>query len=293
MTSSSSDDGDDSSSEEEEKKEKKEKKEEKEDDSDDSSDDSDDSSSSKKKKKKKKVKDKKSKKKGKKDKKDKKKKEKKGPKKKKEKKKKKKKVKAGGESMRGSVSNQFGKYGIIKTEDFFSKKTEFLIWAAEVRKVNTDALGQMQQKDLFKEYVEDYNTATMPSKKYYNVTVFEQESANKRRKQKSGDEVDKFQRSSMVSFDDEKARRDEVMAMKAKKAESLVSQELQSLRNNKEKAADMQNQARLNAQRDMLQKVGHGDAAAKISDRLNPNKVNFLERRLAKKDGPAGFAPEG
>lgn len=32
--------------------------------------------------------------------------------------------------------------GIIKAEDFFSKKPEFMLWAQEVRKVNTDVLGQ-------------------------------------------------------------------------------------------------------------------------------------------------------
>mmetsp|Transcript_91886 Transcript_91886/g.163582 ORF Transcript_91886/g.163582 Transcript_91886/m.163582 type:complete len:289 (-) Transcript_91886:117-983(-) len=288
MTSSSSSD----SSSEEDKKDKKEEKEEADSDSDSDSDSSD----SDKKKKKKKAKDKKKKKKDKKEKKDKKKKDKKGKKKKEKGKKKgkgKKEKKEKGEAMRGSVSNQFGKYGIIKQEDFFGKKPEFLLWAAEVRKVNTDALGQMQQKDLFKEFVEDYNTATMPSKKYYNLQVFEQESANKRRKQKVGEQIDTAQKSSLVSFDDEKARRDEIMAHKAKKAESLVSQEVNALRMNKEKAADMKNQAILQTQRDMLNKVGRGDAAAKINDRLNPNKVDFAERRARKKDGPAGFAPEG
>merc|ERR1712061_664973 len=69
-----------------------------------------------------------------------------------------------GKANRDAVSNQFGKYGVIKQEDFFNKKPEFLLWAMEVKKENTDAMGQMKQKDLFKEYIEDYNTATMPSK---------------------------------------------------------------------------------------------------------------------------------
>ena len=29
-----------------------------------------------------------------------------------------------------------------------------------------------EEKDLFKEYMEDYNTATLPSKKYYNYEAF-------------------------------------------------------------------------------------------------------------------------
>eukprot|EP00435_Cladocopium_sp_Y103_P013276 s3143_g3.t1 len=195
MTSSSSSD----SSEEEKKKAE-------ENGSDSDSDSGSSESSSEKKKKKKAKKEKKKKKKDKKDKKSKKNKkaEKKG-KKKKDKKKKKKKGDDLTEAMRGSVSNQFGKYGIIKAEDFFSKKPEFMLWAQEVRKVNTDILGQMQLKDLFKEYVEDYNTATMPSKKYYNIQVFEQQMSNKRRKKKAETVIDTALQSSLASFDDEKA----------------------------------------------------------------------------------------
>merc|ERR1739848_875363 len=121
----------------------------------DSDSESEEDKKKKKAKKKKKEKKDKKKKKGKKDKKDKKK----GKKDKKAKKGKKKKPK-----NMGAASNQFGKYGVIKVEDFFNKKPEFLLWAMDFKKMNTDDMGQVQMRDLFKEYVEDYNTATMPSK---------------------------------------------------------------------------------------------------------------------------------
>lgn len=286
MTSSSSSD----SSEEAEEEKKKAQ-----DGSGSDSDSESSESSSEKKKKKKAKKDKKKKKKDKKDKKDKKSKKKKADKKGKKKKDKKKKKKKGDditEAMRGSVSNQFGKYGIIKAEDFFSKKPEFMLWAQEVRKVNTDVLGQMQLKDLFKEYVEDYNTATMPSKKYYNISVFEQQMANKRRKKKAETVIDTALQSSLASFDDEKARRDEVLALRAKKQESQISSEVHRLRMNKEKAEDMKHQALLKTQQSMLSKAGQVEAAGKISERLNPNKVDFAERRAKRMDGPVGFQPE-
>ncbi|CAK8991726.1 unnamed protein product [Durusdinium trenchii] len=281
MTSSSSSD----SSDEEEKK--------KEDGSGSDSDSDDTSESSSDKKKKKKAK--KEKKKKKKDKKYKKAKKKKGDKKAKKKKDKKKKKKKGDdttEAMRGSVSNQFGKYGIIKAEDFFNKKAEFMLWAQEVRKVNTDILGQMQLKDLFKEYVEDYNTATMPSKKYYNIRVFEQQVANKRRKKKAESVIDTALQSSLASFDDEKARRDEVLALRAKKQESQISSEVQRLRMNKDKAEEMKHQAVLKTQAAMLNKAGQVEAAGKINQRLDPNKVDWAERRAKRMDGPVGFQPE-
>jgi len=286
MTSSSSDSSDD---EEEEKKAAG-----KDEDSGSSSDSSSESSSEKKKKKKDKKKDKKKKKekKGKKEKKEKKKKSDKKGKKKKDKKKKKKKHDGLTEAMRGSVSNQFGKYGIIKQEDYFAKKPEFMLWAQEVRKVNTDILGQMQLKDLFKEYVEDYNTATMPSKKYYNIQVFEQQASNKRRKLKTEAVIDTALQSSLASFDDEKARRDEVLALRAKKQESMVGAEVNKLRMNKEKAEEMKHQNMLKTQAALLNKAGHAEAAHKINERMNPNKVDFAERRAKRLDGPVGFQPE-
>jgi len=262
MTSSSSDSSDD---EEEEKKAAG-----KDEDSGSSSGSSSESSSEKKKKKKDKKKDKK------------KKKEKKG----------KKEHDGLTEAMRGAVSNQFGKYGIIKQEDYFAKKPEFMLWAQEVRKVNTDVLGQMQLKDLFKEYVEDYNTATMPSKKYYNIQVFEQQASNKRRKQKTEAVIDTALQSSLASFDDEKARRDEVLALRAKKQESMVGAEVSKLRMNKEKAEEMKHQNMLKTQAALLNKAGHAEAAHKINERMNPNKVDFAERRARRLDGPVGFQPE-
>merc|ERR1711959_87962 len=90
-------------------------------------------------------------------------------------------------AMLGASSNQFGKFGVIKNEDFFNKKPEFLLWAMEVRKENTDQMGQMQMRDLFKEFVEDYNTATMPSKKYYNLQAWDSEMSVKRQKKHRGD----------------------------------------------------------------------------------------------------------
>eukprot|EP00933_Yihiella_yeosuensis_P026497 TRINITY_DN20581_c0_g1_i1.p1 TRINITY_DN20581_c0_g1~~TRINITY_DN20581_c0_g1_i1.p1 ORF type:complete len:290 (+),score=109.16 TRINITY_DN20581_c0_g1_i1:61-930(+) len=289
MTSSSSSSSGSDSSEEEKKK--------KEEESSDSDSDSDsESSSEEKKKKKKKEKKAKKKKDKKKDKKGKKKKEKKGKKdkdKKKKKEKGKKPKKKKPNSMSGAVSNQYGKFGILKPEDFFNKKPEFLLWASEVKKTNTDVLGQMQQRDLFKEYIEDYNTATMPSKKYYNIQAFEMEAARRKKAKNADKEQEERERNSIVSFDDEASRRQEVAAMKARKAENLVKDEVNALRMNKEKAEAMKAQNILRTQAEMLNRVGHSGAASKINDRLNPNKIDFAERRARKKDGPVGFQPEG
>jgi hypothetical protein len=183
---------------------------------------------------------------------------KKGKKDKKGKKKGKKEKKAKGKKKKnvGASSNQFGKFGVIKVEDFFNKKPEFLAWAMEVKKENTDSMGQMQMRDLFKEYVEDYNTATMPSKKYYNLHDWDQAMANKRHKKNKGDEMTEAQRASLASFDDETARYEEMKHLQAKKRDQQINDEVRRLRSNKDKVADMREQDAMRTHRDHLNKGG-------------------------------------
>merc|ERR1712039_215365 len=178
--------------------------------------------------------------------------------------------KAKKDATRDAVSNQFGKYGVIKQEDFFNKKPEFLMWAAEVKHENTDEMGQMKMKDLFKEFIEDYNTATMPSKKYYNLQTWDQMQTNRRQKKLKGGEMDEAAKIAMASFDDERARKEEIKHLQAKKAEELLSSEVGRLRIDKKKAEEMKHQERLREQRDMLNKSGHTDKAAEINRRLAP-----------------------
>jgi len=262
------------------------------------SDSDEDSSSSEDKKKKKKDKKKKGKKKkdakkGKQDKKDKK--DKKGKKDKKDKKgkskkdKKKKKVKETLKKKKqlgelGSCSNQFGKYGILKAEDFFNKKAEFLVWAMEVKKANTDAMGQMQQKDLFKEYMEDYNTATMPSQKYYNLQAWDTKQSYKRQKRAKNNEMDDAGKAALASFDDEAARREEIRHQQAKKQEQALQDEVRRMRGDKSKVEEMRHQSQLRTHMDQLNRAGQTEQAAKIAARLAPS---------TEKERPefGGFAP--
>merc|ERR1711957_1114281 len=200
--------------------------------------DSDSDSSSSEKKKKTKKKDKK---------KDKKKKDKKGKKGKDKKSKKadKKGAKKKNKANRDCVSTQFGKFGVIKPEDFYNKKPEFLCWAIEVRKENTDVMCQMDMKNLFKEYIEDYNTATMPTKKYYNLQTWDTLLSKKRQANNRGKEMSDAAKGSMVSFDDEKARREEIKHIQAKKQEDQITNEVRRMRTDKTKVSEMKSQTML------------------------------------------------
>lgn len=42
--------------------------------------------------------------------------------------------------------------------DAAAKRSEFILWALEVKKVDVESLGRLEEKELFKDYIEDYNT---------------------------------------------------------------------------------------------------------------------------------------
>ncbi|KAG0166897.1 hypothetical protein DFQ30_006611 [Apophysomyces sp. BC1015] len=75
-------------------------------------------------------------------------------------------------SMR--IGDEWGKYGIIYESDIFTKEAEFQAWLIEVKRVDVETLSNNKRKDMFNDFMEDYNTATMPHEKFYNLSKWEQ-----------------------------------------------------------------------------------------------------------------------
>jgi len=55
----------------------------------------------------------------------------------------------------------------------FAKGNEFHTWLVEERKINPETISKDQSKKEFAKFVEDYNTATLPHEKYYNMEAYE------------------------------------------------------------------------------------------------------------------------
>jgi len=72
-----------------------------------------------------------------------------------------------------AVGGQWGKYGIISESDIFAKGPEFRTWLVEERKMNPEKMSKDQNKKEFARFVEDYNTATLPHEKFYNMEAYE------------------------------------------------------------------------------------------------------------------------
>jgi hypothetical protein len=51
---------------------------------------------------------------------------------------------------------------VLRESDANAKRNEFVLWATDEKKMNVELLSQKEEKDLFAEYMEDYNTGTLP-----------------------------------------------------------------------------------------------------------------------------------
>lgn len=182
----------------------------------------------------------------------------------KEKKRKKKKEKFE-RGKKGAVTNLWGKYGIIRETDMWNKRPEFTAWLAEVKQVNLESLPNWEEKQMFKQFMEDHNTATFPSKKYYNLDAYHKHKMEKELKKG----VTKVRQKERTVFNDEEQRRLELREAREKKKEEEVEALKRSMQSGMAQA--MKEQAQLKEEMAYQYKIGNFEAAAAIQRRLDPD----------------------
>ncbi|TDL16430.1 hypothetical protein BD410DRAFT_755452 [Rickenella mellea] len=74
---------------------------------------------------------------------------------------------------KGAVTGQWGLHGIIGETDIYNKEAEFRTWLVEERKINPETMSKDLNKKEFARFMEDYNTATLPHEKYYDMSKYE------------------------------------------------------------------------------------------------------------------------
>lgn len=75
------------------------------------------------------------------------------------------------------MTGQWGQYGIIAESDQYNKEAEFRTWLVEERKINPETMSKDLTKKEFSRFMEDYNTATLPHEKYYDMDKYERRMA--------------------------------------------------------------------------------------------------------------------
>lgn len=145
---------------------------------------------------------------------------------------------------------QFGKYGILKRDDFSRMQRALEVWLDEVKSISASVLSRRDLQTYFEEFREDFNTATLPHKKYYNFDAWEQAEWDKKKsestpKQKSNDEL-------------------------AHKA--LRRQEEANVKLDTETIADMKHQAALRTQMQVAFRTGDTETYERLRRRLNADR---------------------
>ncbi|ORX41096.1 hypothetical protein BD324DRAFT_38072 [Kockovaella imperatae] len=131
------------------------------------------------------------------------------------------------EKKKGTVAltAQWGKYGIISDADIGNKDSEFRAWLVEERKINPETLSKDRTRKEFAVFVEDYNTATLPHEKFYDMRKYDIRMNMIRSGQVIAAEDDKYD-----PLADVKAHNSTIKSQSAKKESVLSRAELEELR---------------------------------------------------------------
>jgi len=164
-----------------------------------------------------------------------------------------------------SKEKSFGMYGIIKESDLRTStkvKRNFTIWLEGVKGIPQGTnVPKWEMAEAFKEYAEDFNTATLPHEKYYDYDKWELEEYNRRKEDstsKKGVISDEFQ------FQEERKKQEED---KRKKELEMVKYTM-----SKEKIDEMKRQAHLKAELVNAYRVGDEETRKKLQRRLEPDE---------------------
>lgn len=130
--------------------------------------------------------------------------------------------------------------------------------------VNLETVPNWEEKQLFKQFMEDHNTATFPSKKYYSLDAYHKHQIEKEIKKGT-----KKVQQERTLFNDEEQRRLEVQQAREKQKQEQVELLKKSMQSGMAQA--MKEQGRLREEMAYQYKLGNFEAAAAIQRRLDPD----------------------
>nr|CAD1844389.1 unnamed protein product [Ananas comosus var. bracteatus] len=142
----------------------------------------------------------------------------------------------------------------------WNKRPEFTAWLAEVKQVSLETLSNWEEKQMFKEFMEDHNTATFHLKNAYHRRMMEKQM------KKGWKKIPAVER---TVFNDEEQRRQELLIERERQKEEQVETLKRSMQSGMAQA--MKEQARLREEMMYQYKLGNFEAAAAIQRRLDPD----------------------
>lgn len=165
-----------------------------------------------------------------------------------------------------SVLDSFEKYGIIHESDISNMRPEFVEWLFEVKNIHIDNLSKIDGQILFKEFVENFKTASMSSIKFYSLSGYNL--PNHKNNISDNNNIIVEEKCSMI-VDDETAKKKETEQRKKREAEDRVGLTLKELKHSG-KASNMREQEILRQRLALAFKTGDKRTVELLMDRLKP-----------------------
>lgn len=166
------------------------------------------------------------------------------------------------------VRSGYGAYGIIREQDFFEKRSEFQAWAIDIQKVDIETTPKAQEKELYKSFMEDFNTATLPHEKYYNLDIYERKKASQAAAKAGAHQVVE-----KTAFEDEAERKREFAAQRRETEAEKVRDAYNQLKFTAVgKASDMREQEFMRMQMQQAYRLGDTETAEKLKGRLKADE---------------------
>ena len=166
---------------------------------------------------------------------------------------------------------EFGARGFIRETDKYDKEGEFRAWLGEVKKRDMESLQKWEEKELFKEYAEDYNTATLPHEKFYNLEKWSREEAARRAREDptAASTTAAIERE---SFNDEEERKREIQAERERRDAEYKRETYLRMKSDSGDLENLREQERLKELRKNAYNMGDMETVARVNKILAPDE---------------------
>ena len=148
------------------------------------------------------------------------------------------------------------------------KQRSFEVWLAEVKGIHDFNGPRWELQNYFADYMEDYNTATLPHIKYYDYDDWEMKEYKKNQQQESST-------AGMSSAQADEAKHRQEMRQRAEEKQKAGLQLLRQTMN-ADKVADMKHRAQLQSELEHAFKTGNVENATTDSEKARTRKVTLL-----------------
>ncbi len=166
---------------------------------------------------------------------------------------------------------EFGARGFIRETDKYDKEGEFRAWLGEVKKRDMESLQKWEEKELFKEYAEDYNTATLPHEKFYHLEKWSREEAARRAREDptAASTTAAIERE---SFNDEEERKREIQAERERRDAEYKRETYLRMKSDSGDLENLREQERLKELRKNAYNMGDMETVARVNKILAPDE---------------------